>query len=116
MKKDPELERLREDFIARQRGYVWDENQRHAHVFSDSVWSERSKIRPSPRIWAFFFLLLGVGVFAMIVPDDFDDAIHGGAWVALLVALVPWFLSYKLFRQARRAASRHGERRVPGER
>ena len=103
MQKDPELERLREDFIARQGSYIWEENQKNAHVFSDAIWSERSKIRPSPRTWAYFFLLLGIGVFAMIVPDDFDDAIAGGAWVALLV---PWLLSYKCFQQARHAGAK----------
>ena len=93
MKPEPGLEKIREDFQARQNNILWEDSQENARRMSASLWKPNAKSRPSAAAFAIFFLLLAVGIFAIPFLTNFE----GGSVVAFFVALGPLFLSVKLF-------------------
>jgi hypothetical protein len=89
MKADSELDRIRQDFEARQRN-ILPADPRRISIGYDA------RNVPGRLIIACLFFILGVGIIAIPFFKNFED----GTTVAFIVAFVPLFLSYKLFRIA----------------
>jgi hypothetical protein len=93
---DSKLERFREDFEARQRNILPADPRRIGLGADAFLWKDNSGRRPGQWIAAALFLLLAAGIFSIPFLKDFED----GTVAALIVALGPLFISYKLFRDA----------------
>jgi hypothetical protein len=89
MTADSELDRIRQDFQARQR------NIRPGDLLRKSI-DYDTKVLPGRLTIACLFLILGAGIIAIPFFKNFED----GTTVAFIVAFVPLFLSYRLFRIA----------------
>jgi hypothetical protein len=92
--KDSNLEQLREDFESRQSSLLPVDPRRFRFGAVAFLWKDDPGRRPGQWIAAALFLLLAAGIFSIPFLRDFED----GTVVALIVALRPLFISYKLFR------------------
>jgi len=97
MKSGRNIDQFEEDLEARQRNVLWEDSQDNARRLSASLWKDDAKIRPDSIPFAFLFLVLGIGLFAL----PFVKGFGAGRGAALVVALGPLWLAYKLFRQGR---------------
>ena len=101
MGEDPELERVIEDFEARQSTPGM---YRRSFDLPDSITAPVNATKGSSYVVTFIFLLLALALFVYAFVKNFEDY----SIFACVVALVPLTASYLLFRGIRAERKRNG--------